>query len=226
MDTLNAKQNFRRQWNDGRRGQDGWDRYTRRRKWCRDAELVEVGSGSADATSGLTQALAQVKEVEGESGPTDASTADSDAQSLAPSTASNTRRRRWFGGSKSVSDKSGSLASASPPCTNPDSSVDVSKVTSSPSCSHPPKNNAAKPINIPSSRQPSQRPPGPASRPSGSSGARDGSSAHGSDSASLRDKEITQAQDRLDRWGTRATGGTERAEREMGLGDEVNMGLS
>ena len=33
-------------WNDGRRGQDGWGRYTRRRKWYRDAELVE---GSHDA---------------------------------------------------------------------------------------------------------------------------------------------------------------------------------
>jgi hypothetical protein len=30
------------QWRDGRRGKDGWGRYTRRRKWCRDAELVEV----------------------------------------------------------------------------------------------------------------------------------------------------------------------------------------
>ncbi|KAL8721449.1 MAG: hypothetical protein Q9225_001861 [Loekoesia sp. 1 TL-2023] len=29
-------------WNDGRRGQDGWGRYTRRRKWYRDAELVEL----------------------------------------------------------------------------------------------------------------------------------------------------------------------------------------
>lgn len=29
-------------WKDGRRGQDGWGRYTRRRKWYRDAELVEV----------------------------------------------------------------------------------------------------------------------------------------------------------------------------------------
>jgi hypothetical protein len=31
-----------RQWRDGRRGQDGWGRYTRRRKWHRDAELVEA----------------------------------------------------------------------------------------------------------------------------------------------------------------------------------------
>ncbi|KAL9100753.1 MAG: hypothetical protein Q9163_003902 [Psora crenata] len=32
-----------KKWNDGRRGQDGWGRYTRRRKWYRDAELVEIG---------------------------------------------------------------------------------------------------------------------------------------------------------------------------------------
>ncbi|KAI9820171.1 MAG: peroxisome- protein [Pycnora praestabilis] len=29
-------------WHDGKRGQDSWGRYTRRRKWYRDAELVEV----------------------------------------------------------------------------------------------------------------------------------------------------------------------------------------
>lgn len=29
-------------WQNGRRGQDGWGRYTRRRKWYRDAELVEI----------------------------------------------------------------------------------------------------------------------------------------------------------------------------------------
>ena len=34
------------QWNDGRRGQDGWGRYTRRRKWYRDAELVELSADS------------------------------------------------------------------------------------------------------------------------------------------------------------------------------------
>jgi hypothetical protein len=43
---------------------------------------------------------------------------------------------------------------------------------------------------------------------------------------SIRDREIEDAQNRLDRWGARATGGTERAERELGLGDDVNMGLS
>ena len=29
-------------WNDGKRDADSWGRYTRRRKWWRDAELVEV----------------------------------------------------------------------------------------------------------------------------------------------------------------------------------------
>jgi hypothetical protein len=32
------------QWQNGRRGQDGWGRWTRRRKWYRDAELVEMDS--------------------------------------------------------------------------------------------------------------------------------------------------------------------------------------
>lgn len=40
-------------WNDGRRGQDGWGRYTRRRKWYRDAELVEI-SDSEMASSVAT----------------------------------------------------------------------------------------------------------------------------------------------------------------------------
>ncbi|KAI4865692.1 Pex24p-domain-containing protein, partial [Hypoxylon rubiginosum] len=34
-------------WQNGRRGNDGWGRWTRRRKWYRDAELVEVSAGSA-----------------------------------------------------------------------------------------------------------------------------------------------------------------------------------
>jgi hypothetical protein len=33
---------FINQWQNGRRGTDGWGRWTRRRKWYRDAELVEI----------------------------------------------------------------------------------------------------------------------------------------------------------------------------------------
>ena len=58
------------QWNDGRRGQDGWGKYTRRRKWYRDAELVEVSmaenldgaveaSGTKTATTGTADAAGE-----------------------------------------------------------------------------------------------------------------------------------------------------------------------
>ena len=43
-------------WQDGRRGQDGWGRYTRRRKWYRDAELVE-----ADGEDDLGESTATLK---------------------------------------------------------------------------------------------------------------------------------------------------------------------
>ena len=47
-----------RQWQNGRRGQDGWNRWTRRRKWYRDAELVEtedVEPPSVDGTADSPQ---------------------------------------------------------------------------------------------------------------------------------------------------------------------------
>jgi len=47
---LNAPLTFK-QWHDGRRGKDGWGRYTRRRKWYRDAELVEVTPSTDDTPS-------------------------------------------------------------------------------------------------------------------------------------------------------------------------------
>lgn len=40
------------QWQNGRRGQDGWGRWTRRRKWYRDAELVEVDEAPAVIITG------------------------------------------------------------------------------------------------------------------------------------------------------------------------------
>ncbi|KAE8453616.1 hypothetical protein EG329_009127 [Mollisiaceae sp. DMI_Dod_QoI] len=44
-------------WQNGRRGLDGWGRYTRRRKWYRDAELVEI-SPSTEVTPPPTPVLA------------------------------------------------------------------------------------------------------------------------------------------------------------------------
>jgi len=55
-DTNNGGQGwiyYDNKWKDGRRGQDGWGRYTRRRKWYRDAELVEV-SASTEVTPSPT----------------------------------------------------------------------------------------------------------------------------------------------------------------------------
>ena len=42
---------------DGRRGQDGWGRYTRRRKWYRDAELVEVSTAEQSQLDDSTATL-------------------------------------------------------------------------------------------------------------------------------------------------------------------------
>ncbi|KAL1868033.1 hypothetical protein VTK73DRAFT_3880 [Phialemonium thermophilum] len=49
-------------WQNGRRGQDGWGRWTRRRKWYRDAELVELGDSEEDqaANSGPSAPPPQV----------------------------------------------------------------------------------------------------------------------------------------------------------------------
>ncbi|KAJ5327772.1 peroxisomal membrane protein Pex23-Penicillium chrysogenum [Penicillium brevicompactum] len=179
-------------WNDGRRGQDGWDRYTRRRKWFRDAELAEISpdpsqNGSDETISGLTQALEKEKSRDNDD--------DADTKSIAASTASKSRRRRWFSGSKTENEPS----VASP--------TDSSRATGSNVPTDGPQ--ASRPISIQNSR----------------SHAREGSVAT-SDSASLREKEMANSQDHLDRWSTRAAGGTERAEREWGLSDEINMGLS
>ncbi|KAF2665833.1 Pex24p-domain-containing protein [Microthyrium microscopicum] len=38
-------------WQNGRKGRDGWGKYTRRRRWARDAELVEVTPEKQESTS-------------------------------------------------------------------------------------------------------------------------------------------------------------------------------
>lgn len=192
------------QWNDGRRGQDGWDRYTRRRKWYRDAELVDVEDGSnatEETISTLTQALEKEKaKKEKES--------EGDNISLS-STTPLTRRRRWFGGSKDKERLSRTSSSA-----------DVGRATSSKFFSNTDgaaigsgKGTPSRPISIQNSRKPSQH------------SFREGSVVT-SESASIREKDLANAQDHHDRWATRAADGTERAEREFGLSDEVNMALS
>ncbi|KAJ5782765.1 hypothetical protein N7457_004539 [Penicillium paradoxum] len=183
-------------WNDGRRGQDGWDRYTRRRKWYRDAELADLSppeteNGSEETISGLTQALERQR--------AQRNADDADAQSIVPSSSSNSRRRRWFSGGKDL-DKE---------VANGGSPTDSGRATGFSGAGD--ASGTSQPISIKNSRKPYH--------------VREGSIAT-SDSASLREKEIANSQDHVDRWSTRAAGGTERAEREWGLSDDMNMGLS
>ena len=52
------------QWRDGRR-QDGWGRYTRRRKWCRDAELIEISNGGVgDVDNPPNESVSTIRAVE------------------------------------------------------------------------------------------------------------------------------------------------------------------
>ncbi|KAJ5658315.1 peroxisomal membrane protein Pex23-Penicillium chrysogenum [Penicillium longicatenatum] len=182
-------------WNDGRRGQDGWDRYTRRRKWFRDAELVDVdkdGQNTSEETiTNLAHALEQETQ-DGEQGDS-GKEVDADRISLSSSTPLKNRRRRWFSGKEK--DSAGSDGS---PDAGRSTGANTEGTVSSRSAS-------SRPISIQGSRR---------------SHAREGSVAT-TDSSSLREE-----QDHLDRWATRAADGTERAEREFGLSDEVNMGLS
>jgi len=65
------KSNPSKQWKDGRRGQDGWGRYTRRRKWYRDGELVEI-TPSTEVTplSSPTRSSSQLNNVQQDSNST------------------------------------------------------------------------------------------------------------------------------------------------------------
>jgi hypothetical protein len=109
------------QWRDGRRGKDGWGRYTRRRKWCRDAELVEV-TPSTEITPSPTPNPEAADEDD------NTTLAESTATILAPSIASTAveddgddssmagskSKRRWFRrSSQAASQKSNAGTSSS-----------------------------------------------------------------------------------------------------------------
>jgi hypothetical protein len=103
------------QWQNGRRGRDGWGKYTRRRKWCRGAQLVEV----------LHEEIAQEENVapgksHGEESlktPTRKSTdaASGDAKEDDESVGSTRKRRAWFTrrSSQPNSERSAAPSSAS-----------------------------------------------------------------------------------------------------------------
>lgn len=106
-------------WHDGRRGKDGWGRYTRRRKWCRDAELVEI-TPSTGVTPSPTPKLQAESVVE-------APGADSDETEQAngklrnsstidlkdDSSSSQSRRKYWFRRSSQPTSEKSTLNSSS-----------------------------------------------------------------------------------------------------------------
>ncbi|KAI9799627.1 MAG: peroxisome- protein [Piccolia ochrophora] len=95
-------------WRDGRRGVDSWGRYTRRRKWYRDAELVEITPSTESTPNPTSNPEAALSENESSTAvDSDAGTgggADDDTSSIATTTS---RRRRWFRGRSKTSGKSG-----------------------------------------------------------------------------------------------------------------------
>ncbi|KAG9238766.1 integral peroxisomal membrane peroxin-domain-containing protein [Amylocarpus encephaloides] len=106
-------------WQTGRRGQDGWGRYTRRRKWYRDAELVEVSPSTEITPSPTPLAISPSRSTQAVSSPlslpTDLPPDYAEKASLASDNASisskmsnssrfrPTLRRRWGTGNRDTS---------------------------------------------------------------------------------------------------------------------------
>lgn len=93
-------------WNDGRR-QDGWGRYTRRRKWYRDAELVEITPGSEIESSQAT--LVPDSARHSLDTPSEATHALKDVDD---SSSSQARKRGWFRKGSRSSGRSSDYASS------------------------------------------------------------------------------------------------------------------
>ncbi|KAK2808552.1 hypothetical protein FQN50_004584 [Emmonsiellopsis sp. PD_5] len=225
-------------WSDGRRGQDGWGRYTRRRKWCRDAELVEItpstevtpppSPGPEKASSDLP--LPQTDNTK------DDDASDAETKSYAASTSSKTRKRRWFGSSELTKVLSSSPGSASSLPNIESSSAAVATGTDSSYAAKPSSNSS----NVRATSTSYSNSPGANSFDNGGSSSRNsltsrrmskaGSASADTDklslSRSIRDQEIEDAENIVDRIGIRPGGGAERAERGWGLGDDAHMGLS
>ena len=121
------------QWRDGRRGQDSWGRYTRRRKWMRDAELIET-TPSTEPTpipipTSSSSAHGRDASVDTEPPPPYSPTAA--VEDTASETSPRIRRRRWFsrasrpGSEHSVQPSSGGSASTAGEMTRDEPEQDV-----------------------------------------------------------------------------------------------------
>ncbi|KAI4246257.1 MAG: hypothetical protein LQ352_006422 [Teloschistes flavicans] len=95
-------------WNDGRRGQDGWGRYTRRRKWYRDAELVEIPeSEMASSVATLVPSTPSKNSVAG------ATEIPQSVKESDDSSSSQKRKRGFFRRDSRSSGQSGTLSNSS-----------------------------------------------------------------------------------------------------------------
>ena len=112
---------FDNKWLHGARGQDGWSKYTRRRKWTRDAELVDVTTetpigadtviekdasnrGNKDSNSGIAKAAKSA-------GTSSAVETSRDDGSIAGSDMSTRNRKGWFGRARGDTDASSPMSS-------------------------------------------------------------------------------------------------------------------
>ncbi|ODH44890.1 hypothetical protein ACO22_00584 [Paracoccidioides brasiliensis] len=228
-------------WSDGRRGKDGWGRYTRRRKWCRDAELVEITPStestpppSSTEEQGSSSSLPQTNNSKG-----DDDISDTEGRTSPPSDSRKPRQRRWFGSSelsKALASPPGSASSL--PLTNSDSlstalatGADSGTTAKQPSSSIPNVRATSYSSSFPRTYSFDNGGSG-SSRNSLTSRRRSKTSSAMVDtdgeslSKSLRDQEIEEAENMADRFGSRPGGVAERAERGWGLGDDAHMGLS
>ena len=99
-------------WNDGRRGQDGWGRYTRRRKWYRDAELIENNEGSGLGGSVDTLVPSRPGSAPSEP-PPDYSQAIKDGDAISSSSFQSKKRGFFRRGSRSSAHSSGDFSGTS-----------------------------------------------------------------------------------------------------------------
>jgi len=111
-DDENAWVYYDNKWQDPRRGQDSWSRYTRRRKWVRDAELVDLEppvpepqktpSKSAPETHATSSTGQTSTSVPIKTSPDSGSIAGSGNDKIIRQLSSSGRNRRsWFGRSTS-----------------------------------------------------------------------------------------------------------------------------
>ncbi|KAL8732817.1 MAG: hypothetical protein Q9181_003809 [Wetmoreana brouardii] len=95
-------------WNDGRRGQDGWGRYTRRRKWYRDAELVQIPE--SEMSSSVTTLVPSTSSMDPSVAAADTSRMAKDSED---SSSSQMRKRGFLSRARRSSAQSGTYSASS-----------------------------------------------------------------------------------------------------------------